>query len=503
MKRISLALGFFAILFTLVSCQKEQSGIIATISRYQGGEKVYIDNDNQDTDDHYACWHSDDAVWIHYTTAQVSGSETTYVDNVGNYSLQSISGDDSHAQINMSSVPVTGTVLNAFYPSSLLPENATVSSDNTITINLPAQQTYTEKNGKQVINAPMVERTTINANGGANVEFHNVCALLKVRLRPNVFVYTITVTSDNAPLAGPATVSFGNDQVDPSLTMTNGEGSSVTVTLNVNACRADGIYYIVLPPYTSSSKLTVTVYDNPETLMTMSQQNSHSLGAGTIGVVNVGAGDIGRGLFSVDANHTTLVSFAPGNLTGTGPYSFTQNQTDVGTVYDYDANINSTYSNAMGSEWFLLSAEQWAYLLNREDASGNKLQARCSVNGQHGLMLFPDDWSTANGYPDLVTDNPWRNVTNWETLRNYGAVFLPSQPGNNDNKKHYLTATPNTVVIFGQGNGLPNGGRGIVATTDRSMASTNPPIEFNSGVTIPNGCIRLAHMVQEGTSASK
>ena len=209
MKRISLALGFFAILFTLVSCKKEQSGIIATISRYQGGEKVYIDNDNQDTDDHYACWHSDDAVWIHYTTAQVSGSGTTYVDNVGNYSLQSITGDDSHAQINMSSVPVTGTVLNAFYPSSLLPENATVSSDNTITINLPAQQIYTEKNGKQVINAPMVERTTINANGGANVEFHNVCALLKVRLRPNVFVYTITVTSDNAPLAGPATVSFG------------------------------------------------------------------------------------------------------------------------------------------------------------------------------------------------------------------------------------------------------------------------------------------------------
>ena len=444
MKRISLTLGFIAILFSMVSCQKEQSGIIATISRYQGDEKVYIDNDNQDEDDHYACWHSDDAVWIQYVTTQVNDSETTYVSNAAQYSLQAISNNDSRVKVNMTSIPSNGTVLNAFYPASLLPQNPTISSDNTIDINLPAVQTYTEKNGKQVIDAPMVARTTIQ-NGGAHVEFQNVCSLLKVKLRPNVICYWIEVESDNAPLNGTGTVDFANG----TLTMPS-QGTTATrkVRLNVNngtissnstlKRRADGIYYIVLPPYMTSTKLKVTVYDNPQTTMIFSQGSVHTLEAGMIGVVNVYNSDSGRGIFTVDARGTK-VSFAPGNLTSSNVFETSQ--------IDQGSTFTSIPTNT-SSDWTLLTDEEWRYLLARTD-NGHTLQIRATVGGQkHGIILLPDNWSSLGCTVELDYNTQNMNtltITNWEILETYGAVFLPA----NDNAHNYYWTSDSHYVEFG------------------------------------------------------
>ena len=265
-------------------------------------------------------------------------------------------------------------------------------------------------------------------------------------------------------------------------------GTTRTVRLNVNSdsnpqyCRADGIYYIVLPPY-MGSKLTVTVYDNPKTRMTFSQTNGHNLGASEIGIVDVASYDHGRGIFSVSA--TEKVSFAPGNLTGSsGSFSFTTSQSDRGTVYNYAESDISNYSNAMGSNWTLLTAAQWGYLLNRVDANGNVLQSRCTLNRQHG-------------YPARIIDGSpsrWQDISSdWATLESYGAVFLPGYKSN-DNAHEYWTSTPNMAVVFGNGNGLPNGGLGVVGST---VSTTIPNVELSNGLSIDDGCVRLAHFVQQ------
>ena len=506
MKRISIVLGFIAALFTMVSCQKDQNFIRASITPYHGDEKVHLNRTN------YACWDGDEYIWIN--------------ENV--YQIQAISGDNEHFLIDMGTNKPAheGDKLYAVFHSSAISNynnDADDADDDgiiepTIDVTLPPTQTYTEDgHGNQVINAPMVATAEINSRGGADLIFSNVCALLKVQLQPNVICYYIEVTSNNAPLNGTGTIDITGKKLTMPSTGTT-ETRKVTLTVNTESnlanpkCRADGVYYIVLPPYMNSN-LTVTVYDNPKTLMTFEQNDNggHTLNASEIGVIDVNTLDAGRGLFSVD-NNGTLVSFAPGNLTGTNSYSFTSSQETVGNVYNYDVDNINTYSSAMGTQWTLLTGLQWAHVLCRKDANGVLLQSRCSINGQHGLILYPDTWSEANGYPARFIDYQfnsnnakWQDISNdWPVYQSYGAVFLPSQPGNNDQKKRYWTSTPSDVVIFGNGDGLPNGGLGIVATTESSHNNTDQlnKIEYNSSVTIPDGLIRLAHIVYQGSSNS-
>lgn len=481
MKRNFIVLGLIAALFTMVSCQKDQNFIRASITPYHGAEKVHLNSAN------YACWDGNESVWI----------------NENEYQITAISGDNEHFLIDMGSNKPAheGDKLYAVYHPSTVTLGTYSSTNHTIGITLPATQTYSEDgNGNQVIDAPMVAYDEINPRGGADLVFSNVCALLKVQLQPNVICYYIEVTSSNAPLNGTGTINI----TSKTLTMpTTGTTETKTVRLTVNEesnlanpnCRADGVYYIVLPPYMGSN-LTVTVYDNPQTYMTFSQnaQNGHALGAGEIGIIDVNTLDAGRGLFSVDTNGT-LVSFAPGNLTGNGTYTFTSSQETVGTVYDYDVNDINTYSGAMGDEWLLLTAEQWVYLLGRTDPRTRQvLHGRCSVNDQPGLYLLPDNWSAMNCPVNVTDSRQWASIDdNWETLRNYGVVFLPSHQSNNNSNK-YWTSTSNTVVVFGNGQGLPNGGSGVVGS---SVNNGITGVQQSNGLGDLDGCIRLAHIVED------
>ena len=490
MKRISIVLGFIAALFTMVSCQKDQNFIRASITPYHGDEKVHLNSTN------YACWDGDEYIWI----------------NQNEYQITAITGDAEHFLIDMgSNKPANeGDKLYAVFHSSDISNynnDADDADDDgiiepTIDVTLPATQIYTEDDyGNQVINAPMVATAEINSRGGADLIFSNVCALLKVQLQPNVICYYIEVTSDNAPLNGTGTI----DITRKTLTMpSTGTTETRKVKLIVNnennlanpKCRADGVYYIVLPPYMRSN-LTVTVYDNPKTLMTFAQNDGHTLNASEIGVIDVNTLDAGRGLFSVDTNGT-LVSFAPGNLTGTSSYSFTSSQETVGDVYNYNVNNINTYSSAMGDQWCLLTAEQWVHLLGRTDpTTGQVLHGRCSLHGVNGLFLLPDNWSAMNCPENITDDHRWGSIdAKWETLQKYGVVFLPSHQSNNNSNK-YWTYTENTAVVFGNGQGLPNGGSGVVG----SSANTGiAGVEQSNGLGALNGCVRLAHIVQQGTT---
>ena len=466
MKRIFTALGLFTILFTLASCQKENGLIVATISHYHNGEKVFMDGN-------FAYWNdATDQIWIN------NG------DGVQTCALQSL--DDNHFEIVMSAQQVEGTVLNALYPASVISEGATLS-EGQISVTLPAEQVYTvDDEGRQVINAPMVAQATVNANHGADVTFHNVCSLLKVMVHPNVFVHTITISqassqasdADNHPsVAGAGTITF--DGSNPTLQMAS--GGSQTITLTVNASRADGIFYIVVPPYDEETKLIVTVFDNPQTIIERGQQANHTLEPGVIAVVD--CIDNLRGIFSVSA--TDKVSFARGNLTTVdGSYTFTTYQYDLGTTYT-QANIE-TYSTTMGSEWFILDQGQWDYLLNTR-TNHDALKIRGQVGNVKGLILLPDDWFTIyTGTIDVTDGNNMNGLTidEWNDLERFGAAFLPAISNDSQNHNYYWTSDEGYAVAFGSGNG--QGGTGSVI----SLSSTT------------NARIRHAHYVIQGGSSS-
>ena len=444
MKRFFTVLGLFTILFTLASCQKEQTTVLrATISHYQGDAKVYIENK-------VAYWHESDTIWINGTNSTGLGFL-----------------DDDHFEIVMPDgyTPTPNADLFAVYPASVV--TGTLSG-NTIGITIPATQTYeVDGSGNQIVKAPMVAQTTFNQYGGADVTFHNVCSLLKVLVHPNVFVHTITVsqaaqaegaTTPLPSLNGTGTITF--HQSSPVLQMTSSSSAqNQTIVLNVNESRADGIYYIVIPPYTDPTKLIVTVFDDPQTIIERGQAENHTLPGNRIAEVN--CIDYLRGIFSVSA--TDKVSFARGNLKGNGsttPYYFTSEQYDAGDLYP-QTNIN-TLSAAMGSNWFILSNDQWNYLLNqRPNAANLKVRATIPNDGLRGIILLPDNWDELNCPVTVEDHNNFQGVEvdDWDLVETYGAVFIPAE-GMNGN--YYWSTTNGRAVDFGNGNG--QGGNGNVCS---------------------------------------
>ena len=432
MKRFCIVLGFLALLLGMVSCQKDQTVIRATISRYQNDQKVYIDGDN------YACWEGDEQVFLNGNT----------------YSLTT--HDDNSFEIAMTGDHPSGTLLNAIYPSGMVVENtysstsatstSSTSATSTIRIELPATQDYeVDGQGRQIIQAPMAAQVETGRNGGATLDFNNICSLLKVQVHTNVFVHSITVNvlEGGISLAGQGTVNFNNK------TLVMDDNGASSITLNVDACRSDGIYYVVVPPYATNARLEVVVYDNPHSIIKSGQASGHQLPKNKI--VTVNCIDGGKGLFSISSN--ARVSFAKGNLTGSnGSYAFNESQTETGGQY---SSIPTDLPTSITNDWILLTHGEWDYLLGRT-CNGHNLYARASLdlpNGTtvQGLILLPDNWDNlgCSEAANINYDNPNMNsftYERWNVIEEYGAVFLPAIA---EAQNHYWTSEQNYAIKFG------------------------------------------------------
>jgi len=127
------------------------------------------------------------------------------------------------------------------------------------------------------------------------------------------------------------------------------------------------------------------------------------------------------GLFSV--SDFKQVRFSRGNLESNGTFAF--NQCDRG------ANFTSNAWSAPSNDWYVLSADEWEYLCHRSNKLGF-----ATVNGIHGLIILPDDYSGSITKPydfnnttyntDPWDDNIYSGDT-WATMENNGVVFLPAQ----------------------------------------------------------------------------
>lgn len=95
---------------------------------------------------------------------------------------------------------------------------------------------------------------------------------------------------------------------------------------------------------------------------------------------------------------------------------------------DWGCNAISNGGNQENSGWRTLTRQEWNYVLCLRNGSR---YAMAKVNNVPGLILLPDGWSgqyylkNINTSTSSFTDNTI-TASNWLTLEQYGAVFLPA-----------------------------------------------------------------------------
>jgi hypothetical protein len=92
-------------------------------------------------------------------------------------------------------------------------------------------------------------------------------------------------------------------------------------------------------------------------------------------------------------------------------------------------------------QWRTLTMSEWDYVINiRTTASGIRY-VKATVNGVNGIILLPDNWSST--YSLSTTDGYSSNIissSQWTTLENAGAVFLPAAGMRIETLVHYTSS---------------------------------------------------------------
>jgi hypothetical protein len=112
--------------------------------------------------------------------------------------------------------------------------------------------------------------------------------------------------------------------------------------------------------------------------------------------------------------------------TGNNPTLCTGDALDFTTFVDWGTNPISNGGNKENI-WRTLTQSEWEYMItSRENA--NILYGQATINGTHGLVLLPDNWSESNSFipsPSNWTTN-YYTIEEWNNMETLGAVFLPA-----------------------------------------------------------------------------
>ena len=123
------------------------------------------------------------------------------------------------------------------------------------------------------------------------------------------------------------------------------------------------------------------------------------------------------------------------------PYSTSTDYEDYYPGGSYSNNLTGSYANAdwgvynaisndgnQAGQWRTLTQSEWNYVIsNRTDA--RYLRGTATVNGVHGLILLPDNWTLPTGVVFTYGEDGWQNTysaSDWSKMEANGAVFLPA-----------------------------------------------------------------------------
>ena len=109
---------------------------------------------------------------------------------------------------------------------------------------------------------------------------------------------------------------------------------------------------------------------------------------------------------------------------------YTYNLYDQTGQADWGYNAISNGGNTTNT-WRTPTHEEWSYVFNERSTPSGIRYAKANVNNINGVILLPDDWSsnyytlsaTNQGYASFASNTI--TVSQWNTLEQHGAVFLP------------------------------------------------------------------------------
>lgn len=93
--------------------------------------------------------------------------------------------------------------------------------------------------------------------------------------------------------------------------------------------------------------------------------------------------------------------------------------------WGYNKISNGGNSNGM---WRTLTSAEWRYLFQTRSDANNKY-GHGSVNGIHGMIILPDEWTLPAGLTFTPGNSAWSNtytIAEWAQMEAAGAVFLPA-----------------------------------------------------------------------------
>lgn len=421
----------------LSSCQKESDTLSfrATISTYQSTSKegkTYVDANR---------WVN----WIDGDTVKINGNDY----RVG------ITGTGSNRIATIDGVTVSENGYYAVYPYNRATATAGTAGWPT-QILLPQVQNYkTDANGNQIVKAPMAAYCPAG-RATASLDFKNLCALLKIEL-PASFDITqnevayIKVTSSNQPLWGVATISGTDNPTlsSPSISSLYATDNTVTLDCTNNGLHGSdgnptssgaaqgvasrGPFYIVLPPATNVSGLTIDIYVFNGTASSNSRRTVHLYSKSGSNAISIAANNIyttgnlpttytevpdvpypnlGTGEFSV--SRTKKVRFALGNLQwqgSTNTWRFAQNQwTAIG-----NATGNNTSSNrSTQANWIDL----FGYGTSGVNYQPYQTSNSSSDYASSAIQNTSNDWGVNEISNGGNQPNKWRTLTKdeWQYL---------------------------------------------------------------------------------------
>jgi len=286
------------------------------------------------------------------------------------------------------------------------PASATTFSTGTMTLAIPASQTYNASN-PLLGQMPMAAYATADANGNVALNFMNAANILKLNLwgESGTNVKQIVISSSSAALSGKLTVNTSTTPISFG-GITENQGTSVTltcteaVTLSTDQ-NAPTPFYVILPKLSGDANLTVKIYNSngqyQQSTITVDGEHNVQLKGNANRLFATASkkfipGAL-NGVFSVSATQT--VRFSQGNVmyqASTNTWKMADNQ------YDYignNAGNNISTGRDSQSDWIDLIS--WA-------ATGYNIYCV----GPTSLEAVSDKYKTketASTYETLTIDN--------------------------------------------------------------------------------------------------
>ena len=133
--------------------------------------------------------------------------------------------------------------------------------------------------------------------------------------------------------------------------------------------------------------------------------------------------------------------YGNGSLYGPpGSYNLTGNyiNSDWGYYNSISNGGNQTH------QWRTLTHEEWVYVFNTRTTTSGIRYAKAKVNNVNGVILLPDNWSSSTYSLSNTNQGSASFSSNtisssqWSTLENAGAVFLPAAGNRNGTSVSYV-----------------------------------------------------------------